>query len=224
MALHLWCHSKATILVLLILHISIRAGKCQLYSVIISIELNLKPGKSIYFFLIENVTAPSNGDNLQPITIQSNGTNANTQPELIEYYDVDDAPVVTDTIYPNPDELLLRSNRHNYDYIADWNNRIKGVTAKFSELKETDSGSTSHEFIHHITEFRGKSIDFDGTSDDINDADLRDHDLIDNFMYIYYGSNVTVRKNLGGSIIIVGTVFALAAQILTTVFTMLRNR
>lgn len=60
--------------------------------------------------------------------------------------------------------------------------------------------------------------------DDIHNEDLREHDLIDNIMYIYYGSNVALRKSLGSNIIIVGTVFALAAQILAVIFTLLRNR
>lgn len=78
---------------------------------------------------------------------------------------------------------------------------------------------------------RMKSIDFNSmhqhtfhTMEELKNEDLRDHDLIDNIMYIYYGSNVALRKSLGGSIIIVGTVFALAAQILAVIFTMLRNR
>lgn len=140
---------------------------------------------------------------------------------------MDDAATATDTIYPNPDELLLRSNRHDYDYAGEWGEQNKRATAKFSQLKEIDSGITEPDvadaLVHHNGEFRGKSIDFDGSPDTAND-DLADHNVIDNFMYIYYGSNMTLRKNLGGSIIIVGTVLALAAQILTTVFTMLRNR
>ncbi|XP_031622135.1 uncharacterized protein LOC116340077 [Contarinia nasturtii] len=74
--------------------------------------------------------------------------------------------------------------------------------------------------------FKGKSIDFNirHTMEELRNEDLRDHDIIDNIMYIYYGSNVALRKSLGGSIIIVGTVFALAAQILAIIFTLLRNR
>lgn len=76
------------------------------------------------------------------------------------------------------------------------------------------------------TTFKGKSIDFNirHTMEELRNEDLRDHDIIDNIMYIYYGSNVALRKSLGGSIIIVGTVFALAAQILAIIFTLLRNR
>lgn len=54
--------------------------------------------------------------------------------------------------------------------------------------------------------------------------DFKEHDNIDNIMYIYYGSAGTMRKSLGGSIIIVGAVFSLAAQILAIVLSLLRNR
>ncbi|KAJ6645726.1 Cadherin EGF LAG seven-pass G-type receptor 1, partial [Pseudolycoriella hygida] len=54
--------------------------------------------------------------------------------------------------------------------------------------------------------------------------DFKEHDTIDNIMYIYYGSVGSMRKSLGGSIIIVGAVFALAAQILAIVLSLLRNR
>lgn len=54
--------------------------------------------------------------------------------------------------------------------------------------------------------------------------DFKEHDTIDNIMYIYYGSVGTMRKSLGSSIIIVGAVFALAAQILAIVLSLLRNR
>lgn len=120
---------------------------------------------------------------------------------------------------------------------------MKGVTTKFNELQEisnpieadgfekTDSNTFIDTNDHHDSVFRGKSIDFDATQqhtmhtmEELNNEDLRDHDIIDNIMYIYYGSNVALRKSLGGSIIIVGTVFALAAQILTIIFTLLRNR
>lgn len=54
--------------------------------------------------------------------------------------------------------------------------------------------------------------------------EFKEHDTIDNIMYIYYGSVGTMRKSLGGSIIIVGAVFALGAQILAIVLSLLRNR
>lgn len=88
-----------------------------------------------------------------------------------------------------------------------------------------DGRSEIHETVESGT-FNGKSIDFNirHTMEELKNEDLRDHDIIDNIMYIYYGSNVALRKSLGGSIIIAGTVFALAAQILAIVFTLLRNR
>lgn len=88
-----------------------------------------------------------------------------------------------------------------------------------------DARSEIHETIESGP-FNGKSIDFNirHTMEELKNEDLRDHDIIDNIMYIYYGSNVALRKSLGGSIIIAGTVFALAAQILAIIFTLLRNR
>ncbi len=54
--------------------------------------------------------------------------------------------------------------------------------------------------------------------------DFKEHDTIDNIMYIYYGNAGVMRKSLGSSIIIVGAVFSLAAQILAIVLSLLRNR
>lgn len=95
---------------------------------------------------------------------------------------------------------------------------IKHIVDSFETTTTTESSDDGH--------FRGKSIDFNirHSMEELRNEDLRDHDIIDNIMYIYYGSNVALRKSLGGSIIIVGTVFALAAQILAIIFTLLRNR
>lgn len=126
-------------------------------------------------------------------------------------------------------------------------NSIISGTTKLSELQELDEpGDLKNAIANHDnslkidathTSFaessgvdRMKSIDFEmnqhtfHTMEELKNEDLRDHDIIDNIMYIYYGSNVALRKSLGGSIIIVGTVFALAAQILAIIFMMLRNR
>lgn len=54
--------------------------------------------------------------------------------------------------------------------------------------------------------------------------DMKGHDFIDNIMYIYYGTNGTLRKDLGGNVIVIGAVFALAPQILTAIILFLRNR
>lgn len=100
-----------------------------------------------------------------------------------------------------------------------------GNDAAISSI-DFDARSEIHETVQSGT-FNGKSIDFNirqHSMEELKNEDLRDHDIIDNIMYIYYGSNVTLRKSLGGSIIIAGTVFALAAQILAIVFTLLRNR
>ncbi|XP_053697372.1 uncharacterized protein LOC128744402 [Sabethes cyaneus] len=66
-------------------------------------------------------------------------------------------------------------------------------------------------------------VDDDGSFDSLNN-DMKGHDLIDNIMYIYYGTNGTLRKDLGGNVIVIGAVFALAPQILTGIILFLRNR
>lgn len=169
---------------------------------------------------------------------------------MIEYYDVDDVSTAPDAIYPDPESIFnqkLTENNPMDNSEPSHRNGNRNTATKFNQLQEvnspvgSDSGSDV-DSIKHVnavemdvvpkkkTEqdgtFKGKSIDFNirRSMEELKNEDLRDHDIIDNIMYIYYGSNVALRKSLGGSIIIVGTVFALAAQILAIVFTLLRNR
>lgn len=60
-------------------------------------------------------------------------------------------------------------------------------------------------------------------SDTLADTDLRDHDFIDNLMYIYYGSHTKNTTSLGSEIIIVGSVLSCAAQLLTIFCALLRK-
>lgn len=60
-------------------------------------------------------------------------------------------------------------------------------------------------------------------SDSLADTDLRDHDFIDNLMYIYYGSHVKNGPGLGSEIIIIGSVLSCAAQLLTFGCAMLKR-
>lgn len=171
--------------------------------------------------------------------------NSNASPELIEYYDVDDVSTAPDAIYPDPESIFNQklSEDRPFDNLDTQNSHRNGKNAatKFNKLQEINIPMSGSDGIKHVnaidfdamsdvsdgdSTFRGKSIDFNirHTMEELKNEDLRDHDIIDNIMYIYYGSNVALRKSLGGSIIIVGTVFALAAQILAIVFTLLRNR
>lgn len=60
---------------------------------------------------------------------------------------------------------------------------------------------------------------------DLNNDDLNGHDFIDSIMFIYYyGKNSTMKRDLGGNIIVIGSVFGLAAQILSIILVFLRNR
>lgn len=150
-------------------------------------------------------------------------------PELIEYYDLDELTTVPEIIYPDPDAMFNSKNKEN---LKTTSNELE---TKMTDA-ETETAWHEHEHDQH-TEFESEQHEIfnsDGggsnnyqnmfTLDDIKNDDLREHDIIDNIMYIYYGSSVALRKSLGGSIIIFGTVFALAAQILSVIFTLLRNR
>lgn len=88
----------------------------------------------------------------------------------------------------------------------------------YTTKEHTTSSSSSGHVDVPKTEIK------DHIGEDAKNEDLKGHDAIDNIMYIYYGSNSARRKSLGGSIIVVGTVFALAAQLLAIVLSIIRNR
>lgn len=58
------------------------------------------------------------------------------------------------------------------------------------------------------------------------DEDFKGHDLIDSIMYIYYGPNSgsALGKEVGGNIIVIGAVVALAAQLLTIIILFMKHR
>lgn len=162
---------------------------------------------------------------------------------------MDDVSSAPDSIYPDP-ESVFNKNLAEYRPFDEFNipktyqNGFNkgGAATKFNRLQEVGNPideidivkglmnaiETTTTYTNNNAEktFKGKSIDFNirHSMEELRNEDLRDHDIIDNIMYIYYGSNVALRKSLGGSIIIVGTVFALGAQILAIIFTLLRNR
>ncbi|XP_050303889.1 uncharacterized protein LOC126741508 [Anthonomus grandis grandis] len=55
------------------------------------------------------------------------------------------------------------------------------------------------------------------------DADLKDHNCIDNIMYVYYGGSGKSVKSYGSGIVIIGSVMSCAAQLLT-LFCVLLNK
>lgn len=204
-----------------------------------------------FVLFTENITnAQSDDETSKYMNNVSNNTNAS--PELIEYYDVDDVSTGPDAIYPDPDSIFNQKLPENHPFgesvappsrnALAKNGLNKNGATKFNKLQELSNPIDGIDIddIKHIAvntvetttesiddgHFKGKSIDFNirHSMEELRNEDLRDHDIIDNIMYIYYGSNVALRKSLGGSIIIVGTVFALAAQILAIIFTLLRNR
>lgn len=162
------------------------------------------------------------------------------EPELIEYYDLDEITTVPEMIYPDPDAMFNAKKEEG----------LKVPSLDFDRTPKSNGGNGDNGAIMSEIDWnRGEETQaieprsggaFSGDTDDqapgngayqnvfnledLKNDDLREHDIIDNIMYIYYGSSVALRKSLGGSIIIFGTVFALAAQILAVVFTLLRNR
>lgn len=151
-------------------------------------------------------------------------------PELTIYdYDLDDVSSVPD-IFPDPDEMFNANKLQNTNAFGDVGDDLVTPKSDSDESAGTNAAVTdSNQHQHHdgTVDFT-KNVDFALTfhmNDDRQNDDLREHDIIDNIMYIYYGSSVALRKSLGGGIvIIVGTVFALAAQILAIIFTLRRNR
>lgn len=59
--------------------------------------------------------------------------------------------------------------------------------------------------------------------DSLADSDLKDHDFIDNIMYVYYGSHSRNVGTYGKEIIIIGSVLSCAAQLLTIFCVMLKK-
>lgn len=59
--------------------------------------------------------------------------------------------------------------------------------------------------------------------DSLADSDLKDHDFIDNIMYVYYGSQTRNVVTYGKEIIIIGSVLSCAAQLLTIFCVMLKK-
>lgn len=177
--------------------------------------------------LTDNRTAPAqhNGFAFDEDTSKYESSNRNASavlPELTIYdYDLDDVSSVPD-IFPDPDEMFNMQKLPNANVFGDSDDESVTTKSDDDDLLATNAAVTDS-FRHHYHEDLdggGKDVDFDRQNDD-----LREHDIIDNIMYIYYGSSVALRKSLGGSIvIIVGTVFALAAQILAIIFTLRRNR
>lgn len=142
---------------------------------------------------------------------------SNAPPEIIDYYDLDvvasgddigggiDGSTPLPEIYPDPEKLPpLKQSKDDHEH---------SLIDKLNDI------------IQHGGDGIGSSLsDGEGELLDVKNEDFKEHDTIDNIMYIYYGSNGAMQKSFGGSVIIVGAVFALGAQILAIILSMLRNR
>ncbi|CAG9770693.1 unnamed protein product [Ceutorhynchus assimilis] len=65
--------------------------------------------------------------------------------------------------------------------------------------------------------------DIELPDDSLADPDLKDHNCIDNIMYVYYGGNGKNTKSYGTGIIIIGSVMSCAAQLLTLFCVLLKK-
>lgn len=139
---------------------------------------------------------------------------SNGPPEPIEYYDLEDETVMgasmSPEIYPDPDKMPV--SRHETD------------GADYTGTEKAPEISVSGTFDVVVTIADVSDPFLESHSPGRSNDEFKEHDTIDNIMYIYYGSTGEMRKSFGGSVIIVGAVFALGAQILAIVLSMLRNR
>lgn len=114
-------------------------------------------------------------------------------------------------------EILNEDYYLNYDY--EWSNDTSSVNI---ELK-------SDSLILPNPESVASKYTFDNLpnvelpDDSLADTDLRDHDFIDNLMYVYYGSHNRNANSYGSEIIIIGSVLSCAAQLLTIFCVLLRK-
>nr|XP_040224351.2 uncharacterized protein LOC120950419 [Anopheles coluzzii]XP_040224353.2 uncharacterized protein LOC120950419 [Anopheles coluzzii]XP_040224354.2 uncharacterized protein LOC120950419 [Anopheles coluzzii] len=112
-------------------------------------------------------------------------------------------------IFPDPDKIyasFINKSTMKRNHYPGEENVIKVYSSK--SLRKSPQAHTT---------------DDESSFDNLNN-DMKGHDFIDNIMYIYYGTNGNLRKDLGGNVIVIGAVFALAPQILTIIILLLRNR
>lgn len=150
---------------------------------------------------------------------------SNSPPELIDYYDLDVSmdedmePSAPPDIYPDPQQKF-KSNHKEWGKLP--NDKLTHDAAFDRTIVATIGTSNDNDVAGGGG--GGIVVDNDDDDDEGRNEDFRGHNTIDNIMYIYYGSNNARRKSLGGSIIVVGAVFALAAQFLAIILSILRNR
>lgn len=149
---------------------------------------------------------------------------SNASPELSEYdidgslesisdgggNEDDDDVSVPPEIYPDPENFYAHRKSNN--------NLIQWTT--IGTIIATEKNNNNN----NVNDEQSSAITTTSITTIKNYSDFKEHDFIDNIMYIYYDTNDTTRKNLGGNIIIVGAVFALAAQILSIVIPLLNSR
>lgn len=162
------------------------------------------------------------------------------------YYDYDaldeESASVTppDVIYPNPDRLP----RKQQEVVPDQSAPSSSSSLELLEAQEIKSSNFVLRGISPNSQKGGNSqapaapatmnnnrvivrpneaVDYELV--EALDQDFKRHDLIDSIMYIYYGSNSgsALGKEVGGNIIVIGAVVALAAQLLTIIILFMKH-
>ncbi|XP_030749979.1 uncharacterized protein LOC115877802 isoform X1 [Sitophilus oryzae] len=102
----------------------------------------------------------------------------------------------------------------NYDYDA--NNSSKEYKSDALIVPNPDTMNTKSYAVDVMP-----SLEL--PDDSLADPDLKDHNCIDNIMYVYYGGNGKNSKSYGTGIIIIGSVLSCAAQLLTLFCVLLKK-
>lgn len=160
--------------------------------------------------------------------------NSGDAPNENVYYDYEDDgnPSVTppDVIYPNPDRLPpispLERNRGGGEAreIKSSNFVLRGIA--MDRQRAATVGQRSGEATlnnNRVLMQPNEAADFSLVE---ANQDMKDHDLIDSIMYIYYGTNSgpALERDVANNIVIIGAVTALAAQLLMLIILFMKQR
>ncbi|XP_055386825.1 uncharacterized protein LOC129615585 [Condylostylus longicornis] len=138
-------------------------------------------------------------------------------------------PTPPPDIYPDPEEVNRKIKVLNINHIPhrSTSSSFENISPSGGEniideipISSSSSSSLSSNSNNNNNNYNNNNI----VDYSIRDNDFKGHDLIDNIMYIYYGSQKSIRNGIGSSIVIGGSVLALAAQILCLILMILRNR
>lgn len=179
-----------------------------------------------------------------PSEVLGRNMSEDAPPAYYDYDSIDEendgsAPVTpSDVIYPNPDQMprkhaepssssVEERSGGEVQEIKSSNFVLRGISTNIQNEHNggvgggRDAGTDMVE-NNRVVIMPNEAVDLTGMNED------SDHNLIDSIMYIYYygskSGGPALDKEIGGSIIIIGAVVALAAQLLTIIILFLKHR